>query len=109
MSITKQDLNQLSANIKKDFREELKGAETRLQKEMQGMETRLKQEIKEKVDDGVDILRILTEELRKDLKFAFEARDPHEEKLQKHDQKLENHETRLTTLEDYTYTKDRLR
>ncbi|MBI2646486.1 MAG: hypothetical protein HYW85_05595, partial [Deltaproteobacteria bacterium] len=63
----------------------------------------------QKVDQGVMTLKVLIEDVRSDIKFAFEARDPHEEKLQHHDQKLENHEKRLTTLEDYTYTKDRLK
>jgi len=128
MSITKKDLHDLESrlvdklgsmlqteikNTKTELGQEMQGMKTGLQKEMQGMKMELRQEmqnmktelrteIKEEVKQGIDILRVLIEDNGRRIELLSEAQGPKVEKLEKH-------EKRLTTLEDYTYTKDRLR
>ena len=79
---------------KKDLREEFEKFEVKIER---------------KIDESVLSLRILIEELRSDVKFSFEARSLHEDKLQVHGEILEKHDKKITTLEDYVYTKDRLK
>ena len=52
---------------------------------------------------------MIIEDIRDDIQLLVEGRDPIIKKQDQHEQKIIHHETRLTTLEDYTYTKDRLK
>ncbi len=94
MSLTKKDF----AEIRKINREGL--AELR---------NEIDRKIDQKVDQGVNVLKVLIEDVRSDIKLLAEGREHHVEKLDKHDKKLTNHEGRIMTLEDYTYTKDKFK
>ena len=118
LKTTKEDLSKELATTRKDLdhilkhmvtKEDLKIMKNDLLESMRENNIYLIKKMDQKVDQSVDSLRVLIEDVRADIKFVLEVREPHEEKLQHHDQKLENHEKRLTTLEDYTYTKDRLK
>jgi len=93
MTLTKNDL----AEIRKINKEGLDA----LRKEID-------QKIDQKVDQGVNVLKVLIEDVRSDIQLLAEGREIHVDKLDKHEHKLENHEGRIITLEDYTYTKNKV-
>src|SRR3989338_2624901 len=93
MTLTKNDL----AEIRKINKEGLDALRKEIDKE-----------IDQKVDQGVNVLKVLIEDVRSDIRLLAEGREIHVEKFHAHDTKLTNHEGRITTLEDYTYTKGKV-
>ena len=96
MTLTKQDLIDALQNVatKDDLKSEING---------------LRVELSDKIDRRINEVKVLIEDVRHDIKFTLEAREPHEEKLQIHDQKIKEHDHKIQTLEDYVYSKDQLR
>lgn len=65
----------------------------------------LRTELETKIRDGIDILRVLIEDLSHKQDILIEGHGMIAKKLEGHDTQINNHEKRITTLEDFSFTK----